>query len=112
MLWRFHNHSSSTKRWNPRHVAHTGFDGREKNRTNIQIPNIKQICLIYNLILPAYFQSVFQETPSHLMLQHDAVHIQHVDNAQRESEHALLVPDEAGHVRLCRETSHAGAISR
>lgn len=58
------------------------------------------------------FQGVFQEAPSYTMLQHDAVHVQYVNDAQRESEHAFLFPHAARHVWIRRETSHAGSIPR
>lgn len=55
---------------------------------------------------------MLQEATSYTLLQHDEVHLQYADDAQGESQHSLLLPDEAGHVRICGETSHARAVPR
>jgi len=53
---------------------------------------------------------VLQKVASHFVLQHDALHVQHADDAQREGEHALFVPAATGHVGLRGETPDAAAL--
>ena len=43
-------------------------------------------------------QSLLQEIASSSVLQHNALHIQHGDNDEREGEHTLLIPSALGHV--------------
>ncbi len=53
-------------------------------------------CNFYNLSL-IFSQGMFQETAESAVLQHDAVHIQHGDDDEGESQHPFLIPDETEH---------------